>query len=635
MISKLGSPHTIISRTAFNCIALTAKALPVDVVEALRLGLSSKNTRVVVQCLKGLGLVGEHLDEALVMRVIELMQDPVVGTAAEATAKRLVANSEGLRRSLGKEAVDAIENRVLKETILVSSRKSEVPRILDSEIAAKIAESASWKDKLLAMEELKEKIGVLSSEVIKGLPSLLDFLVKMLCESNVRLTLTALTLTQDLLSIKGLSNKGDLAPLIQVTLNKLGDEKICHRQNAFKVVRTLLKQLPPGRILPEVLKGLNSDNWHQREGCLLVLIASLLEHTQCDFSSYSEYILPLLHDSKAKIRFVAMETLAVLASVVSPNTVISNCVADEVLLERLRARFNKKKIACLKDNWVELPKLTPGSAPLMNSSPQGLNDTATRFTAELTVKLAGIARPQGRARATGIQKLPTLTLHPPDKLPAENSYGPVRPRYSENTGPAQETGPEAELQYLLHARPQQWAEQFEMMKTLRKLLTSHREVLNQVPLRGVIFQLLKWADSLRSSLSKNALIVLGELSSQSSHVVEPELEHILSTVLRRSADTNAFISEEAEKALILACTHCSENKVIPFLIQQASSIRSAVGKSKIAVAFCRIFEKKQAEARKLRDFDKILQTLAAFTKEASSEVRRTGKSALNYLASIL
>lgn len=129
--------------------------------------------------------------------------------------------------------------------------------------------------------------------------------------------------------------------------------------------------------------------------------------------------------------------------------------------------------------------------------------------------------------------------------------------------------------------------------------------------------------------------MLGELCSQASQVVEPELEHVLNTVLRRSTDTNVFIAEEAEKTLVLACTHCSEHKVLPFLIQQASSAKSAVAKSKIAVAFYKVFEKKQGEVRKLRNFDKILQILAAFTKEASGEVRRTGKLALNYLSSIL
>ena len=120
-----------------------------------------------------------------------------------------------------------------------------------------------------------------------------------------------------------------------------------------------------------------------------------------------------------------------------------------------------------------------------------------------------------------------------------------------------------------------------------------------------------------------------------SRLVEPELEIILNCLLRKSADTNIFISGEAEKSLFIVCRYINESKVVNILFQCINNSRSSQVKAKAALCFQKTFENKKSEIKKSKDLQKMMNTLAIFTREASAEVRSNAKAALNLLANIL
>ena len=120
-----------------------------------------------------------------------------------------------------------------------------------------------------------------------------------------------------------------------------------------------------------------------------------------------------------------------------------------------------------------------------------------------------------------------------------------------------------------------------------------------------------------------------------SKLVEPELEIILNCLLRKSADTNIFISGEAEKSLFIVCRCVSEAKVVNMLFQCVNNSKSSQVKAKAALCFQKIFENRKGEIKKSKDLQKIMNILAYFTREASAEVRSNAKAALNILANIL
>jgi len=82
----------------------------------------------------------------------------------------------------------------------------------------------------------------------------------------------------------------------------------------------------------------------------------------------------------------------------------------------------------------------------------------------------------------------------------------------------------------------------------------------------LISAILKIADSLRSSLSKIALMTINDMFIFLKRCVEPDLDGIIKLLLKKASDTNIFISEEAEKALISMCNNCNESKILQILL---------------------------------------------------------------------
>jgi hypothetical protein len=54
-------------------------------------------------------------------------------------------------------------------------------------------------------------------------------------------------------------------------------------------------------------------------------------------------------------------------------------------------------------------------------------------------------------------------------------------------------------------------------------------------------------------------VVYSELSTKD---LDSNIELVLPAILKKSTDTNHFVSEQAEKALMMVCHACSESKVL-------------------------------------------------------------------------
>ncbi len=62
-------------------------------------------------------------------------------------------------------------------------------------------------------------------------------------------------------------------------------------------------------------------------------------------------------------------------------------------------------------------------------------------------------------------------------------------------------------------------------------------------------------ESLRSSLSKNAVLTLNEMSNKLRRVLDTELDMIFNKLIKKTLDANSFISEEVKKALVSICSN--------------------------------------------------------------------------------
>jgi hypothetical protein len=78
--------------------------------------------------------------------------------------------------------------------------------------------------------------------------------------------------------------------------------------------------------------------------------------------------------------------------------------------------------------------------------------------------------------------------------------------------------------------------------------------------------IVKAVDSLRSQVSKNACLCISTMFSElSPRDLDSHIETLMPILLKRSTDTNQFISQEAEKSLIAIVNNCTETRVFAAL----------------------------------------------------------------------
>ena len=174
-----------------------------------------------------------------------------------------------------------------------------------------------------------------------------------------------------------------------------------------------------------------------------------------------------------------------------------------------------------------------------------------------------------------------------------------------------------------------WNDQFEALNMLRRLLKHHSEVfISQVTLHNICLDLIKWADSLRSSLSKNALIVIGEMCENLGRTIDSEITDLLKVLIKKAIDTNVFISEQAEVAIESMCCYSNEIKLITSLVTIANSCKNPQSKAKVAFCFSKVFKRLKYNVTRIRDQEKVLNILNEYLSDASFDVRNNSKEAV-------
>ena len=70
----------------------------------------------------------------------------------------------------------------------------------------------------------------------------------------------------------------------------------------------------------------------------------------------------------------------------------------------------------------------------------------------------------------------------------------------------------------------------------------------------VMKELTKVVDSLRSQLAKNAILTISTIfENLTTRELDMHLETVIPTLLKRATDTNVFIYEPADRALVTVC----------------------------------------------------------------------------------
>ena len=114
----------------------------------------------------------------------------------------------------------------------------------------------------------------------------------------------------------------------------------------------------------------------------------------------------------------------------------------------------------------------------------------------------------------------------------------------------------------------EWERQFEACNSIRRLSGTAPQLFSSSNpyMHGILLELIKLTECLRSQVSRNALLTFADVFENLKRQMDASLDTVVPSLLKKAGDTNQFIAEEAEKALMSACRNCTESRVLLSLI---------------------------------------------------------------------
>ena len=125
-----------------------------------------------------------------------------------------------------------------------------------------------------------------------------------------------------------------------------------------------------------------------------------------------------------------------------------------------------------------------------------------------------------------------------------------------------------------------WQISNEAINKLRRMLINHTQLLTQNVTKAIVPDIMRLTQSLRSTLSKNGVVMINQLYTQLKRQLDSDLDLIFSKLIKKTLDTNSFISQEVKKALLAVCSNAHDVKVVNLLtnthISRAIPVKTAI-----------------------------------------------------------
>ena len=85
---------------------------------------------------------------------------------------------------------------------------------------------------------------------------------------------------------------------------------------------------------------------------------------------------------------------------------------------------------------------------------------------------------------------------------------------------------------------------------MRRLIKHHPATLKKNNLQALLVEATKHMDNLRSGVSKNSLLTMFEASARFKKDLDSILDTAVTKLVKKSIDSNAFISEEVRRVMV-------------------------------------------------------------------------------------
>jgi hypothetical protein len=149
----------------------------------------------------------------------------------------------------------------------------------------------------------------------------------------------------------------------------------------------------------------------------------------------------------------------------------------------------------------------------------------------------------------------------------------------------------------------------------------------EVDLHATILLLIKSLDNLRSSVCKNSMLAVSDLALGLGRTLDPELDTLLPVLLRKSVDTNSFLSEQARNATGQLIVHCSEQRVLNSLMNLLGNHNASI-RASLAGFMDACVAHMGERVCQFRDLDRLVRVAVKCLAERSSIARDTAKQTL-------
>ena len=311
---------------------------------------------------------------------------------------------------------------------------------IPEDLLQQLQNDSDWKIRAQAIEQLfKMTQSLADPRIAQANPTgLFELLAKFLQDSNFKMVLTSIHIMGQLIDLLGKNVVSSLTFLCSSFIFKLSDNKAIIRQASTKMLIKLMHQLDMSAVLEICLASASSDNPRIREEIVNLASTAFLTFpkNKFNFRKMIQHLFNSLKDSKAKIKFVAMESFAIIASLISPEKVLSildDLGLDQETGELLKLRFEDPALPQLNADGVIQHTISRSNAgtPAPSGSLISVNrDNSKLHIARTNSKLvsqesAAAINVQPQAERNIPPKTEETVLHrPPDTINPLESHSP-------------------------------------------------------------------------------------------------------------------------------------------------------------------------------------------------------------------
>ncbi|XP_048393699.1 TOG array regulator of axonemal microtubules protein 1 isoform X3 [Stegostoma tigrinum] len=175
-----------------------------------------------------------------------------------------------------------------------------------------------------------------------------------------------------------------------------------------------------------------------------------------------------------------------------------------------------------------------------------------------------------------------------------------------------------------------WEKKIEGINCIQCLSTYHSDVLIE-RLHEAVFAVVQEVKNLRSSVSRVAVLCLGDMFTAFKKNMDQELDNTVKILLHKASESNAFIREDVDKALNAMVKNVTPARALSSLINGGLNHLNAVVRKCTAQHLVNVVERMGAGRllSGIKDItDRIVHAVAKFAQDGSQETRYYGRKML-------